>query len=130
MFTLEQIKTAHSQVKSGADFPKYIRDIQKLGVTAYEVFVSDGHTDYYGKNDFKITSSAKYDTLPLSKISHSEKFTSDLLAHQQGKTDYMAFCLDCANSGIEKWIVNIAEMTCTYYDVAGTNILTEIIPHV
>lgn len=130
MFTLEQIKAAHSQVKSGADFPKYIQDIQKLGVTAYEVFVSDGHADYYGKNDFKITSPAKYDTLPLAKISYSEKFTSDLLAHQQGKTDYMTFCQDCANSGIEKWIVNIAEMTCTYYDVTGTNVLTENIPSV
>lgn len=33
MFTVEQIKTAHSKVKSGADFPAYIQDIKKLGVT-------------------------------------------------------------------------------------------------
>jgi hypothetical protein len=33
MFAVEQIKTAHSKVKSGADFPAYIQDIKKLGVT-------------------------------------------------------------------------------------------------
>ena len=46
MFTLDQIKAAHSQVKSGADFPKYIQDIGKLGVLKYEHFVADGHTTY------------------------------------------------------------------------------------
>jgi hypothetical protein len=30
MFTLEQIKQAHSQVKSGADFPRYIQTIKIL----------------------------------------------------------------------------------------------------
>jgi hypothetical protein len=42
MFTVEQIKTAHGKVKSGADFPAYIQDIKKLGVTSYETFVTDG----------------------------------------------------------------------------------------
>lgn len=32
MFTIQQIKDAHSKVKSGADFPAYIQDIKKLGV--------------------------------------------------------------------------------------------------
>lgn len=48
MFTVEQIKAAHSDIKSGPDFPAYIRDIKKLVVTTYDVFVADGHSDYYG----------------------------------------------------------------------------------
>ena len=56
MFTVEQIKAAHSKVKSGAEFPAYIKDIKSLGVTYYETFVTDGHTDYYGANGYK----AKY----------------------------------------------------------------------
>ncbi len=28
MFTVEQIKAAHSKVKSGADFPSYIKEIK------------------------------------------------------------------------------------------------------
>jgi hypothetical protein len=30
MFTIEQIDQAHSKVKSGADFPKYIQDLKNL----------------------------------------------------------------------------------------------------
>ena len=32
MFTIQQIKEAHSKVKSGSDFPKYVQDIIALGV--------------------------------------------------------------------------------------------------
>ncbi|TNE47500.1 MAG: DUF1398 domain-containing protein [Bacteroidetes bacterium] len=128
MFTTEQIKAALSKVKSGADFPAYIQDLKKLGVTHYETFVSDGHTDYYGADDYKTSSAANYDTLPVAQISNAEQFTTDLRAHQQGQTDYPTFCKDCARSGIEKWIVSIDKMTCTYYDKPGNDVLTENIP--
>lgn len=128
MFTVEQIKAAHSKVKSGADFPAYIQEIKKLGVTFYETFVTDGHTDYFGANDYKTSSSAKYTTLPIAEVSNIEQFKTDIKAHQQGKTDYPTFCNDCAKSGIEKWAVCIDKMTCTYYDKAGNEILVEQIP--
>jgi uncharacterized protein YbcV (DUF1398 family) len=128
MFTIEQIKTAHSKVKSGADFPAYIQEIKKLGVTHYETFVADGHTDYYGENDFKTSSPAKYDTLKISETSNLDQFKADIKAHQQGKTDYPTFCNDCAKSGIEKWAVRMDEMTCTYFDTAGYELLVEKIP--
>jgi hypothetical protein len=32
MFTIAQIKKAHSKVKSGEDFPVYIQDLIALGV--------------------------------------------------------------------------------------------------
>lgn len=125
MFTVEQIKAAHGKVKSGADFPAYIQDIKKLGVTFYETYVLDGHTDYYGENDYKSSSPAKYDALNIAEVSNVEKFKTDIKAHQQGKTDYPTFCNDCAKSGIEKWVVNICKMTCIYYDKAGNEILVE-----
>lgn len=128
MFTVEQIKAAHSKVKSGADFPAYIQDIKKLGVTFYETFVTDGHTDYYGANDYKTSSVAKYDALTIAQVSNIEQFKTDIKAHQQGKTDYPTFCNDCAKSGIEKWAVCMDKMTCTYYDKAGNEILVEQIP--
>ena len=128
MFTVEQIKTAHNKVKSGADFPAYIKEIKQLGVTQYETFVSDGHTDYYGANDYKTSSVAKYDALAITEKSNAEQFKADLKAHQQGKTDYPVFCSDCAKSGIEKWAVCMDKMTCTYYDKAGNEILVEIVP--
>lgn len=127
MFTVEQIKSAHSKVKSGADFPSYIKDIKKLGVTFYETFVTDGHTDYYGEKNYKTSSVAKYDPLPITQVSNIEQFKADIKAHQQGKTDYPTFCTDCAKSGIEKWAVCMDKMTCTYFDKAGNEMLVELI---
>lgn len=128
MFTLDQIKTAHSKVKSGADFPAYIRDLKKLGVVSYITFVKDGHTDYSGTDDFKTSSPARYPDLQVAAKSDALQFTTDLKAHQQGKTDYPTFCSDCAKSGIEKWIVDLTRMTCTYFDQTGNEILVEQVP--
>ena len=128
MFTVEKIKAAHSKVKSGADFTSYIQDLKMLGVTYYETFVADGHTDYYGVNDYKITSPAKYEMLTVAEKSNKEQFKTDLKIHQDGKTDYPTFCSDCAKSGIEKWAVCMEKMTCIYYDKVGNEMLVEEIP--
>lgn len=127
MFTIEQVKQAHSKVKSGKDFPLYIQEIKLLGVIGYDTFVSDGHTDYFGNDNFKASSEAKYQSLAITQDANAVKFKSDLKAHQQGETDYPTFCIDCAKSGIEKWSVSIHTMTCTYFDRAGNKILTESI---
>ena len=128
MFTVEQIKAAHSKVKSGADFPAYIKDIKNLGVTAYETYVTDGHTDYFGANNYKTTSPPKYAKLMIAETSNTQQFKIDLKEHQQGKTDFLTFITMCATFGIEKWLVRMDKMTCTYYDNAKNEILVEEIP--
>ncbi|WP_333599607.1 DUF1398 domain-containing protein [Flavobacterium sp.] len=130
MFTIPQIKEAHSKVKSGADFPRYMQDIIALGVTSFETFVFDNHTNYYGEDDFKIASTGFTATLTVMDKSDIEQFKLDLKSHQQGHTDYGTFLQDCAKSGIEKWIVVMAKMTCTYYDKNGNALLVETIPAV
>lgn len=128
MFTAAQIKTAHSKVKSGADFPSYIQKIKTLGVTHYEAFVADGHVEYYGANNHTATTPPKYDDLAIAEIVDMETFKSELRAHQQGKTDYLTFINMCAETGIEKWQVCMDKMTCTYYDKVGNEVLVEAIP--
>ncbi|HEY1045347.1 MAG TPA: DUF1398 domain-containing protein [Bacteroidia bacterium] len=127
-FTIEQIKAAHSKVKSGADFPSYIQAIKALGVSNYEAFVGDGHINYFG-HDHSAKVPAKYEPLSIAPESNPPQFKKDLEAHQQGKTDFLTFCKDCAKSGVEKWAVDMNEMTCTYYDLAGNKVLVEDIPH-
>ncbi len=129
MFTIEQIKTAHAKVKSGADFPAYIQEIIRLGVTGYETFVTDGHTDYSGANGYHTATKEKYDELTIADNSNVNQFKTDIKVHQQGQTDYMTFCNDCAKSGIEKWVVSMEKMTCTYYDKKSNEILVEEIPY-
>jgi len=129
MFTVEQIKAAHSKVKSGVDFPSYIQEIKALGVTHYQAYVSDGHIDYYGANNYTAKVPAKYEPLLISDSPKVEEFKTELLAHQQGKTDFLTFIKMCATFGVEKWEICMDKMTCTYFDVAGNEILVEEIPH-
>ncbi|WP_026994090.1 DUF1398 domain-containing protein [Flectobacillus major] len=128
MFTVEQIKAAHSKVKSGVDFPAYVQTIKALGVTHYEAYVSDGHIDYHGANDYTAVVPAKYDPLVIADTSKSDEFKAGLIAHQQGKTDFLTFIKMCATTGIEKWAICMDKMTCIYYDKAGNEILVEQIP--
>ena len=130
MFTIQQIHEAHSKVKSGADFPKYMQDIIALGVTSFETFVFDNHTNYYGKDNFQTSSEGFFETLTIAEQSNLEQFKADLKSHQQGKTDYMTFLNDCAKSGVEKWIVVMDKMTCSYYDKSGNEMVVEVIPSV
>ncbi len=129
MFTTTQIKEAHSKVKSGADFPKYIQEIKALGVTAFETCVFDSHTVYFGANNFQTASSPMHEPLEITAESNPEKFKNYLKIHQQGQTNYQTFCHHCAETGIEKWFVDLNKMTCTYYDKAGNTILLENIPN-
>ena len=128
MFTIDQIKSAHSKVKTGADFPAYIGDLRSLGVRYYDAFVADGRTDYFGQGEFKASAPPKYTPMEVAETPNIDQFKADLKAHQQGKTDYPTFCSDCARCGIEKWRVSLDEMTCTYYDKTGREILVEAIP--
>jgi uncharacterized protein YbcV (DUF1398 family) len=128
MFTAEQIKTAHSKVKSGADFPSYIKEIKALGVTHYEAYVTDGHIDYHGANDHIAKVPVKYEPLVIADTAKGTAFKAELVAHQQGKTDFLTFIKMCAAFGIEKWEICMDKMTCTYYDTAGHAILVELIP--
>ena len=66
MFTTDQIDSAHSKVKSGADFPAYIKEIKALGVTHYEAFVNDGHIDYHGTANHTAKVPAKYEPLTIA----------------------------------------------------------------
>ena len=58
MFTIEDIKAAHAKVKSGADFPNYVKELIDLGVSGYSTLVSDGNTEFRGSN------SSRYGQVP------------------------------------------------------------------
>lgn len=128
MFTIKQIEEAHSKVKSGADFPKYISDIKQIGVIAFETWVKDSHIVYFGSDDFTIKSEGKYEMLSVNNMLNNQDFESRLKAHQNGETDYFTFCKDTAEAGIEKWKVDLIEMTCTYFDKQNNSVLVEKIP--
>ena len=128
MFTIAQIDTAHDKIKSGAGFPSYIKEIKQLGVVAFETLVKDSCTNYFGADDFITSSLPKYADLAIVDNVDNEKFAAYLKIHQQGETDYYTFCTHCAETGVEKWIVLLDKMTCTYFDKEGKKVLEEKIP--
>jgi len=125
MFTIAQIKEAHSKVKSGADFPAYIQDLIELGVQGYDIFVNDGHEEYFGADNYRVAATKTYDNIVIAPLANKERFIEFLVMHQGGQTDYPTFCNHAAQSGIAKWSVNILEKTCTYFDQAGSAIIIE-----
>jgi uncharacterized protein YbcV (DUF1398 family) len=128
MFTIDQLKEANSKVQSGADFPAYVQDLIKLGVSSYHTYVKDGHTDFIGQDNFQLQTEGKYPDLKIADQADPEKFKAHLKMHQQGKTHYLSFCKHAAESGVEKWIVDTNALTCTYVDKKGNTILKESIP--
>ncbi len=130
MFTLEQIEIANGKIKSGADFPKFIQELKLIGVRSFETFTKDSHTVYFGDKDFSIQSAPKHDTLIINKLSNNSDFCHYLKIHQQGETNYFEFCQHCAETGVEKWIVDLNKMTCTYFDKSGNEVLVEKVPSV
>lgn len=128
MFTISQIKEAHSRVKSGADFPQYIQDLIQLGVQGYDTFVNDGHVEYFGADNFRAAATDTYDSVSIAPLANKERFIEFLVMHQGGQTNYLTFCNHAAQCGIAKWSVNIIDMTCTYLDQTDAAILIEKIP--
>ncbi len=128
MFTIDQIEFAHSKIKSGAEFPTYIQEIKSLGVISFVTWVKNSQTQYFGKDDFVVTSEPKYDAMNISPVSNKDQFVIFLQMHQKGETDYISFCRHCAETGIVKWVVNLEKMTCIYFDTLGNEVLIEKVP--
>lgn len=129
MFTIAQIKEAHSKVKSGADFPAYIQKLIALGVKGYDTFVNDGHVEYFSADNFRALATDTYASITIAPTANKERFIGFLLMHQDGETDYLTFCNHAGQCGVAKWSVNIIEMTCSYFDKSGAVILIEKIPN-
>jgi len=128
MFTLEEIKSTHAKVKSGADFPQYVQDMKQLGVSSYEHYLTDGHVTYHAVSGQTLLADPKWGTREISDDASSEKTESFLKIHQKGGSDYPTICRQLAETGVEKWIVDMQKMTCVYYDKKGNEVLIENIP--
>ena len=128
MFTIDQIHEAFSKVKSGTDFPQFVQDLKNIGVTHYDNFVSDGRTKYYGLNGFELEGCAKYDEFQVNNLSSSDSLKHAISIHQNGQTDYLTFCEQAADAGVEKWTTQMTEMSVTYFDKKGTKLTVEPIP--
>lgn len=125
MFSLKDIEFLHSQIKSWADFPKYIKDLKNIWVVSYDFFVIDGKSKYFWKNNFFVEWEWIYEKLKINSEIKKDEFIKILQIHQSGWSDFMDFCMQSARCGIAKWIMNLEDLTCSYLDNIWNVVLVE-----
>ena len=129
MFSIEEIKAAESKIKTGADFPQFIKEIKALGVVRNDVYVANGLSVYFNSDDYSVQASPdEYPELVINSESSAEKLEHALNIHQRGETDYFTFCKQAADAGVEKWVIDLNSMTCSYLDTKQTELVKEGIP--
>ena len=129
MFTIEAILQAESKIKSGADFPNFIKELKEMGVIRNDVYVMNGMAIYFGNDNHTVESAPVYENLLIEEQSSAEDFKTALKNHQQGLTDYQTFCRQAAAAGVEKWVTDLMAMTVTYLDMSGNELVVEHIPN-
>jgi uncharacterized protein YbcV (DUF1398 family) len=125
MFTFDQIDDIHTRLGKRASLPEYLRALNNIGVQTYDSYISDGRSEYFGKNNFKLVSPPVHKILHVSDKSDREAMMQQLQLHSEGKTDYMQMCEGLAASGVEKWTFDTNKMTMTYYDKHRKELLVE-----
>jgi uncharacterized protein YbcV (DUF1398 family) len=125
MFTEKELKEVYSKKLS---YPEFAKELKKIGVTKYFYDLIDGKTVFYGKNNHQLKHDAKYPPLKISTEPSKDYFIHILRLHQHGKTDFMKFCKDCAESGVANWISDFSKMKVTYYDLKNNILYEEQIP--
>ena len=131
MFTIDDIHAAESKIKTGADFPMFIKEIKGMGVKRNDVYVSNGLSIYFDDEDnAQQLSPDGYPPLIINDEASAGKLKHALEIHQKGETDYFTFCKQAADAGVEKWVTDLDEMTCTYLDAEGNELVKEKIREV
>jgi len=125
MFTLGQLNEIHDRLGNMEDFSQYVRALNAIGVEKYDSYLADGHSEFFGKDEYKVVSPSVHGTLPISDLSDSDKAQEHLDLHDQGKTSYLEMSKGLADSGVEKWTVDTQNMTFVCYDKQGNALLME-----
>jgi uncharacterized protein YbcV (DUF1398 family) len=127
MFTIEQIDDLHDRLGKMATFTQYVRALNLIGVETYDSYLTDGHSEYFGRDGYTVKSAAVHEKLTIADTSNRQEFLEHLNLHNEHKTSYIEMSNGLANSGIEKWTVDTNKMTITFYDKAGNEMLIEAI---
>lgn len=127
MFTLGQIHEIHNRLGNAETLTQYLQELKAIGIEKCDSFVTDGHSEYFGKHDQKVLSPPAHETLTVAKTSNREQLLEHLDRHQKRQTSYLEMSKGLAESGVEKWTFDTNHMTITYYDRVGHEMFAEAI---
>lgn len=125
MFTMAQIDELHSRFGRADALGDYFRGLNAIGVSRFESFVTDGHTEFVGPDGQRVDSPPHHEVFAVADVSDRAALLDQLRRHAAGETSYLQLSAGLAASGIDKWVGDTTALTMTYYDQAGTALLVE-----
>lgn len=112
--------------ESNGDFKILVNNLKSMGIKSFKTFASNGNSIYLTNNNESLYDDSNLFDFNIGKL-NKDNFLSELIKHQNGKTDFPTWLKETANSGIYYWVVDINEMVCSYFDLNDNIIYTEII---
>lgn len=106
MFTLDQIDEIHARLGSRETLADYVRALRSIGVTRYDSFVRDGHSEFVDAAGETVVTPAAHAPLDINEVIDVDAARLHLDRHGQGETGYLDMSVGLAASGIERWTVD------------------------
>lgn len=128
-FYLESIKQAQKLYTDG-DFPKLIREYKTMGMVTNTYNIETGIVSYTNKYQKVIKDAGIKVDIEIPGSSNYEEVIIGLKRNQKGESDFISFCKEVGKAGIYKWVVDLENMTCNYYDKQEKMIISERIPQI
>jgi uncharacterized protein YbcV (DUF1398 family) len=125
VFTLAQIDDLHTRLGHADSLAEYMRGLAALGVVRFDSFVMDGHSEFFSVDGRRVVSPSHHEVLPVAEASDRGSFLEHLRRHSDGETSYVEMSRGLAESGVERWVADTADLTMTYLDRAGSPLLVE-----
>jgi len=125
VFTVEQIEEIHGRLSKAETLSDYVRELAALGIERYDSFVSDGHSEFLGRDGHRVITDAVHDGLTIAESSDRDQFLDHLRRHERGETSYLEMSTGLAHFGVERWTVDSEAMTMTFYNRSGDILLVE-----
>jgi uncharacterized protein YbcV (DUF1398 family) len=125
MFTLEQITEIHDRLGNRDTLVDYLRALRDIGVEAYDSYVTDGHSEYFGAGGYQLVGPAFHETFAIAETCEKEQFLQYMQQVEQGGVGYVEMSRALADHGVERWTFDTERLTITYFDKAENVLLGE-----
>ena len=125
MFTLEQITDIHDRLGNRETLGGYLRALGVIGVEAYDSYITDGHSEYFGADGQKLVGPAFHEMFAIAETCDKEQLLPYMQQVERGGIGYVEMSKALADNGVEKWRFDTERLTITYFSKSGDVLLAE-----
>jgi uncharacterized protein YbcV (DUF1398 family) len=128
-FSIASIQEAH-KLYTGPDFPKLIKEFKAMGMVTNIFNLETGIVTYINRSGETLENTGIKVDFDICEAGKFDEAIFALQRNQKGESDFYTFCNEVAKAGVYKWVSDLDEMTCTYFDKTEQVIILESIPSV